>query len=433
MAELVTEFCIGPRLEDIAHEEFAITVPQRLKAIKQHSATVGRSVYEDTCGFLAKNFKSVFSDGGKAPSRNADASPVKKTFLVSRVVAQTQEFEVLGIERSDDPMDGNFERRYALEGTLTGAAMKSEEPFFVLDLASASNKGLYLPVAKGARCGIACRMAHGGSIFGAVVILSSHYDISLERHGRIIRLLADEAGEILSCRVTGNVVATFAELRHDICNLLDEMECLVPRNANDVSESTLEQISAYVECIADLMDAHCRSGPLTPTDFSETCLPMQVRKIVDQCVHVVSFRHKDIQIDTSGVPEQLEARVNQAFFRACVLNLLRNAIQHMNGSSDRIFLRCEVKDSYLQTYLTNRVGATTEDLDAWLSNSMEQTLDDVKGELSPARKGLKAVRRLAAWHEVQDGRRGCLRRVDLNGDLSTGYATLLLQLPCGTH
>ena len=409
LIELISEHCIGPKLQSLRHREFFEELPLRLQAIDKLSYAEDGVGPQEFYQKLVHVFLNLFPIALRSNNR-------KKKLLISRILPgkTVSRFQLLAIADSAQPMlieDDEQTRIYDAKGTLTGYCIQknSSKAILLTDLEAAEKDEKYRPITKGAQSVIICRIAYQEKVFGTVAVVSSHFDLNMEQHGRVIEVLAARTGEILARRCNANVNASFSGVRHDLGSVIESLEdCLFKLKNTPSDKRVIEQLDDLTETLHDLLDAHCRSGPLEPALFARQLRDTSIKPILCQIVNVLnSSDPQHCNVDLSTIDPNMNARVYQPFFRACVLNLIRNAVKHGDGSP--ISIECTFEDGLFVTIVQNRSKAGRRLIKDILQAIYDPLLDTPSQELEPRLQGLHNVKRLARWHQVSD---------ELHGDLT---------------
>jgi transcriptional regulator with GAF, ATPase, and Fis domain len=90
---------------------------------------------------------------------------------------------------------------YPLRGSLTAYAIKERKGVvFISDARKAEKLGVLRSICQESRCALACPIAFQNKCYGVLVVKSDRFDLFPETHGRLLEVLAAEAGAVFAKR-----------------------------------------------------------------------------------------------------------------------------------------------------------------------------------------------------------------------------------------
>jgi signal transduction histidine kinase len=284
---------------------------------------------------------------------------------------------------------------------------------FLNDLTEAQKRGCYLPTTDEAVCAMACAITFSDQSYGAIAVLSDHYDMEPKTHGRLLEVLAAQIGEIFARREVLSLSSAAAGLRHDGTAPLYHILGLLANGVDGLTPPKVEDIRACINFIANAIDAYCRPGPSTPTLFVCECDPVKIYEKVRSAEMAA-------RIETNGTAEvicdfdhqHLPVRVQGAVLTTIVYNLLKNAFQVLKGVQPPppVVVRAQASEGWLDLWVTDQGGGIppekAKDLFkfALLKEIPRRRATDNSGR----GLGLPLSYRLAYWHQLPNLRRGSL-------------------------
>ena len=389
----------------------------------------------ETLAELSKGIGKIFID--LVPPELRGEGRLKR-LLLSHVDdnRSPQSFTLLPLPSSESELDipeDAFARSFPLEKTLTGHVLNSEEPVHLTDLAHAQSTGVYLPIVDHARSVISTQIEFRGARFGTISILSSHYDLStVPTFPLVLRTLARQAARILVQDRIQAVNAILSGVRHDLNPIVSKINELVHSPAEKFSHETF---GLLISSLSQLLDSHCRSGPLPVGVFERNLYDVDIGDTIDSvmgCVKIMYSREFQARkFTTSGLDDRkIVARVYRPFLVATLLNVLSNAFSH-SKSGTTVEASVSLKDGFVLFSVTNEISQTANvaAITRVMNLSIDNTLDNPMDEVSPFNRGVLNARRFAKLHRVRHGDQQVDGEVRHVYDQNTRKITVSVSIP----
>ena len=339
LLEAIVTQAIGPKLATLRHQETLSRLTESMTKVRQIPS-------DDP-----NPFNSLISIVAEAFPEQEGA---RKKYTINKRDGATH-FNIVAEAGSLERSDQHAAPPYPMLRTMTNEVIESGEVRFYWDLPYAASKRVYRPFVKGAKCALGCPIRYRGNCIGAILILSSAYDLSLERDAAVLKSLADEAGVLLEHHNVAVRLAHLAGVSHDIDGMVHAMQRLVGQGS--------AKGSAIIETLSDLFAAYRKSRPMSPKSMATASFPQDVLDIIRRIIVAA----RSVEIDkgdaceiTVGNEVPCRAEIYQPILAACLFNVLRNAIRHAK-TGESIFAQAWLTETELFVRVTNKfAGAISE-------------------------------------------------------------------------
>jgi GAF domain-containing protein len=317
MLRRICRVSIGPALKALRQEESLRTVVSTLALLRESRTD------EDALKQLAEIAALAVGQG------SGTIDTCKKKFLVS--IADEHDFEILhqagDLELCSEYATQSEPLRFKRANSLTGYAMSSKRQVYMSDLVHAEQRQRYLPIAKGAVCGIATPMIYRNRTIGAIVVLSNHRDVSIEKDGYVLQVLANEAAAIYAHRRVGIATTLLAGAHHDIVEGLHVLHRVFESVPDDVARHGQQ----LVELLRNMTSVHATSSQPSPEMMAATARTLAIGSLIEQIADIVrnlreEFARCIVQVDLVNIASKV--RVLPELMRTCLYHVFHNAMRH---------------------------------------------------------------------------------------------------------
>jgi len=282
--------------------------------------------------------------------------------------------------------------RQPLRGTLTGRALRQTTgAVFVNDPARASEMGAMRIISPDVVCALACRVSFRSKHYGVLIVKSDRHDLFLDSHGRLLEVLATQAGATLA----RHEVASLRSLRKIMSD-----EKYLPK----YSSGEIRLLSGY---LSHAIETYGQASPVQETLLDTVDLSDLVRSAAQEAL---GDRQERLWFHI----QDLKIRANPAILSMIVFNLVAHRAECLKKRSGRILVwadvgQCSFRPADHQPWLKVQVRGTSV-MGGWGSDDVEMPFMDglcldSLGTQEPHETRLLFAKSLAYWHQVA-GRRG---------------------------
>ncbi|QDT88599.1 GAF domain-containing protein [Gimesia algae] len=383
----IAKEAIGPRLQ------FLLACEQK--------TTLSFDVLQEANALLVEETSPKLKDIGKAvrsmletffPEMNGR----QKLYLLNvlEVDGSTFRHHEIGGSLKNDMVEDCL---YPLEGSLTGYVLgafkenKTNEAVFINDFSNAKARGAMIVVCNSAVTALACPVIFRGKRYGVIVVKSSHHDLFLEIHGRLLEVVAAEAA------------AMFARRDYELLRKLDiRME--------SCTDHTKSKLSPWMTKARELF--HSSENPsIEELDLQEVVgLAIREAGAKDACLEVPNMKVKTCRQTLSSI----------------VYAILRDMCIRQQEKGEVIFIKASVEDNWLRLEIGqngNFKPLLRASFDA--ADTAEKLVDNAGAVKDD--DGITISRMLAYYHQFSHSRRGSVS-FNRSGDAKS---ELVIKLPLG--
>jgi hypothetical protein len=324
----------------------------------------------------------------------------QKLYLLNVLMPGGREFAHHQIGgRLDNDLLGNSDGDaiYPLEGSLTGLVIErflrgadgADETVFVVNFDEAIKRGAMIPICKRGKTALACPIVFRDRVYGVIIVKSSHYDLDVLAHGKLLRLVAAEAAAMFARR-----------------------ECLCLQRLSRISNAA-SSIDQLHEWLAEMEHTyHCRSAERSFPATEVINVRETVAAAAQEALETARSELRSALPD--GIPKMnlpdIEVSTYPATLATITYTVLRDIFTRHPAESAQLSIDANIQgrewlELSIAPYVSQSDMPTDQQLDV-----MDQCLRDTGTD------GLVDTRALAHLHQFSGGRRGEVR-TDLGNHL----------------